>query len=146
MSLDGPHMELGQQVVQQADAAGLNPSGAAWIRDSSSDKWVLELATQLLDSHGPQWVYDRIVPILRVTPLPHPMHVSRLRLASPNEAFWRSVASAFRVDNAAVSMDRGIVKGMVFPAMVLLRSRPPATTAAQDAERLDQRYRDLVHA
>ena len=146
LTLDHARTRLGEQVLEHADRIGLAATGAAWIRDASTDGWILELATPMLDSHGPAWLYQRLATIFSKMPLPQGITMLEFRLASPDEALWRLLASVFHVDRSSVTLSGNVVNGMMLPDMLLYRALPSTKSAAQQAETLDQRYRALVNA
>ena len=146
VSLDSGHVLLGQQVLKHADCIGLAATGAAWIRDVATGHWVLELATPMVDSHGPAWLYERLSVIVAKMPLPQGISMLELRLASPREAFWRLLSSMFEVDQSVVTMTANVMNGLALPDIVLYRALSPPEDAPLRAAALDRRYRELADA
>jgi hypothetical protein len=146
MTPDLARLQLGRETLARIEALGLDVTGAAWMRDEDSNSWVFEVATPLVDSHGPKWIYDRLAPIVAHMPLPAGIHMLQVRLASPGESLWRTIAKNFAVETAAVMTEPSVSEGVPLPEMLLLRSRRHAGNAEQSAARLDRQYRELAGA
>jgi len=146
VSLDSGHVLLGQQVLKHADRIGLAATGAAWIRDAATDHWILELATPMIDSHGPAWLYERLSVIVTKMPLPEGISMLELRLASPREALWRALSGMFDVDQSVLTLTANVLNGLALPDVVLYRAVRPPDDEALQAAALDRRYREVADA
>ncbi|WP_010517811.1 hypothetical protein [Komagataeibacter oboediens] len=76
----------GFRVYQILDEIGLKPNVAAWVYDRESDYWWYMVATPLIDTVGPQWVFDRLLKAFQKIKLPDEVTPLDICLMSPNEA------------------------------------------------------------
>jgi hypothetical protein len=146
MSFDPVKAELGRKVLEQTDHFGFLATGAAWIYDAQSERWILELATPMIDAKGPAWVYERLVKLFSKFTLPSGITLLELRVASPDEVMWRMVTSMFGVSDAGVFISGTVSNGIKIPDLFLFRAMNGKGSEEEVASAFDQRYHELVAA
>ncbi|NVN44421.1 hypothetical protein HW537_10980 [Asaia siamensis] len=75
----------GFRLYQTLDEIGLIPDVAAWVHEAEGDYWWYMIATPLIDTEGPDWVYERLLPALRKIGFPREITPLDIHIYSPNE-------------------------------------------------------------
>lgn len=75
----------GFSLYQTLDQIGLCPDVAAWVHEAEADCWWYMIATPLIDTKGPRWVYDLLMPALRKVEFPPEISPLDIHIYSPNE-------------------------------------------------------------
>lgn len=69
-TLDEARREAGRAILKLTDEVGFDAYAAGWLHDRATDVWRYLLVTPMLRTHGPRWVYDRLLRVFRRCPLP----------------------------------------------------------------------------
>ena len=144
LTLDGNRRRLGRDVLTLADSLGLAPDCAAWVCDSTAGRWSLELATPMIDTQGPDWVYRRLVAMVEHLPLPENISLLEIRLASPSERLWQFVTALLTTDGEGMEFSGNIIQDVELPDMILYRARRSLEPVEQRVAAFDARYRELA--
>lgn len=75
----------GYDLLRKTDALGFGAIGAGWYQNAPGARWRFFLVTPMIDSKGPNWVYDRLLAALRVVKLPPGIKPLEIHLVSPRE-------------------------------------------------------------
>lgn len=75
MASDAPaispdRVAAGAAVLALTDRVGFDAYAAAWVHDGETGIWRYVLSTPMLGTHGPEWVYARLLRAFRHDPLP----------------------------------------------------------------------------
>jgi len=79
----------GASILRLTDSFGFGAVGAAWVYSSEADIWCFVLVTPMLDSKGPRWIHQRLLPAFAKAPLPAGVTPLDLRVVSPRDEWFR---------------------------------------------------------
>lgn len=68
--VDEVRQAAGRDILDLTDRFGFDAFAAGWLHDRQSGAWRYLLVTPMLRTHGPNWVYDRLLRLFRHHPLP----------------------------------------------------------------------------
>lgn len=68
--IDEVRKAAGREILDLTDRFGFDAFAAGWLHDRRSGAWRYLLVTPMLRTHGPTWVYDRLLRLFRHQPLP----------------------------------------------------------------------------
>lgn len=139
-------LDAGRHLLGSLDTTGMAPSGAAWIHDAESEVWFFLLVTPLIDELGPYWIYERLMRLFALRPLPEGISPLDLRIYSPLEAGIVALARAIRVDDGQVEMRNCVINGMIIDHAFIYRMGSSEQAAGALAQRFDENIRTLEAA
>ena len=68
--IDRVRQAAGREILDLTDRFGFDAYAAGWLHDRRTGAWRYLLVTPMLKTHGPRWVYDRLLRLFRYNPLP----------------------------------------------------------------------------
>jgi hypothetical protein len=70
VKIDPTRKAAGRDILSLTDRFGFDAFAAGWLYDQSTRRWRYLLVTPMLETHGPKWIYDRLLRMFRHNPLP----------------------------------------------------------------------------
>jgi hypothetical protein len=70
VKIDPEREAAGREILGLTDRFGFDAVAAGWLYDRSTRVWRYLLVTPMLDTHGPKWIYDRLLRMFSHHPLP----------------------------------------------------------------------------
>ncbi len=116
-------IEDGEKIVRQLDADRFNVDSALWFFDTQKDKWILLIATPLINSIGPKESYakikksiDKLVDELKTVTLD-------VSLIKPDNDLLRILKSALRVgpEIAHIRFTGNVINGTLIEDALIYR-------------------------
>lgn len=142
--IDAKRRLAGAELLRTIDAIGFNASTAAWMRNTPTERWFYVLATTMIDTQGPLWIYDRLMKVFGKIQLPEGITPLDIHIVSPDEDFIR---------NMPVSVDSGINEmydtkwdGKIMPDMVVYRLVQHRLGASDTATQFNEHVNRLLAA
>lgn len=68
--IDAARQAAGRAILDLTDRFGFDAFAAGWLHDRPTHAWRYLLVTPMLTTHGPSWVYDRLLRMFRHSGLP----------------------------------------------------------------------------
>ena len=90
-------IEDGEEIVRQLNADRFNVDSALWFFDTQKEKWILFIATPLVNSIGPKKSYAKIRESLDNLVKPLQTATLEVALIKPDHDILRLLKSALRV-------------------------------------------------
>jgi hypothetical protein len=69
-TIDQARLDAGQAILDLTDRGGFDARAAGWLHDRPTGAWRYLLVTPMLNTHGPKWVYERLLRLFRKFDLP----------------------------------------------------------------------------
>lgn len=73
----------GAAVLALTDRIGFDAYAAAWVHEDETGTWRYILSSPMLGTHGPEWVYARLLRAFRHDPLPQGLSVLDVFVIDP---------------------------------------------------------------
>jgi len=70
VKIDPTRQAAGREILNLTDRFGFDAFAAGWLYDRCTKVWRYLLVTPILNTHGPDWIYNRLLRIFRHHPLP----------------------------------------------------------------------------
>lgn len=61
VSLDPARHATAREIVNLVNRSGVSVQSAGWLHDRATGTWRFVLVTPMLRTHGPAWIYDRML-------------------------------------------------------------------------------------
>ncbi len=144
-------IESGRKLLEMTDAVGFGAVGAAWIHERDADHWWYLLVTPMIDSKGPRWIYERLLPVFNKLRLPEGITPLDIRIISPQEQFFRKFPVKAKNNLPGpipeLSLDRLMLPGFIpVDAAHVYRMDRDRQWAAERAATFDRKVRELLAA
>jgi hypothetical protein len=68
--VDEARQKAGREILSLTDRAGFDAYAAAWLHDRETGAWRYVLVTPMLQTHGPRWIYERLLRLFQRHSLP----------------------------------------------------------------------------
>ena len=151
--IDDVRLKSGRELLALTDAIGFGAYAAAWVYDRSTSVWRYVLSTPMLQSHGPAWVYERLLKVFNKIELPEgicPLDIfvidprvevgvlgePDILAVGPTPAGMETVITLRDADLGSFSVGYGLV--------VFLRRLPTRDRKRDPSRTFDRRVRDLA--
>lgn len=147
MTLPDERRDAGFELLKLTDSVGFDAVGAGWGYTAASGTWRFYLFTEMADTKGPLWVWERLLKAFGKLRLPQGITPLDIVVASPEEWLYRSVV--VKLDDtqigvgAVVSTADLIAAGYGIDRLWLLRCRPERALLKEAARRSSARRFDL---
>jgi hypothetical protein len=138
-------LEAGRECLALLDEFELGVQGAVWVYVPSMMEWRFYIVTSLVDIDGLVETYNRIERLFSLKFRNPELVIDDIYLGSPDEAVFRTLASAFHVQNSSVELrDVQINNLKIEHAHVYrLTKAPPVIVAKQARQKFDGRVKQL---
>jgi hypothetical protein len=150
VKLDPLRREAGRALLARTDALGFGAIGAAWVYSRQADRWWFMLVSPMVDTKGPQWLYERLTRVFAKWQLPDGMTPLDIRIVSPDEALYRDLplraASAAPDIGTAIKLADATVADVPIDAAFFYRAQPASRRRADPSRRFDRKVRQLMAA
>jgi hypothetical protein len=144
--LDDLRRQSGAQLLRMTDEFGFGALGAAWVHDAEASRWWYLLVSPMIDTKGPRWVYDRLIRIFQKLALPEGITPLDIRIASPHEQDWRTIAASMHVDDSEIEIRSSEIGGVRIDRMLAYRILHADNLHRRRERVFDTRYRELMRA
>jgi hypothetical protein len=148
VKLDPVRQEAGRALLARTDALGFGAVGAAWVHSREADRWWFMLVSPMVDTKGPQWLYERFARVFAKWQLPDGMTPLDIRIVSPDEALYREVP--LQVGGAdigrAIELAGATVSDVPIDTAFFYRAKPASRGRADPSRRFDMKVRQLMAA
>ncbi len=150
VTLDEVHKSAGYEILKLTDLVGLDATGAGWAYTRGTDQWRFYLFTEMTDSKGPLWIWERLLQAFSKLALPPGVTPLDIVVASPEESFYRRLPIKF--GELPAGLEIVTATGYIGPYgygvdyLWLLRSRPEKTLRKSAARHFDLKVRQLMAA
>jgi len=91
-------IEDGERILRQLDSDRFNVDSALWLFDTQKEKWILLIATPLVNSVGPKKSYAKIKKSLDKLATPLKTAALEVALIKPDHDLLRLLKSVVRVE------------------------------------------------
>lgn len=139
MKLPEERLNAGLSLLALVDRVGFDAIGAGWGYTDESQSWRFYLFTEMTDTKGPLWIWERLLKAFSKLDLPAGMTPLDVMVASPGEWLYRTQmiraekdppAYTFITETAGLAgSDYGIDR------LWLLRANPERVFASETGER-----------
>lgn len=155
--IDEARQKAGRKILALTDRAGFDAYAAGRLHDRQTGTWRYLLVTPMLKSHGPRWIYERLLKVFRYHPLPEgvtPLDVYVMDPAMEIAAFGEPFLAMDDRENSTgvgilLTHDVKIDDSTVSDGFVTFYRRLPASLRVQrrdPARKFDLRVRQLEAA
>ena len=150
ITLADDRREAGYRLLELTDRVGFDALGAGWGFTEATQSWRFYLFTELTDTKGPLWVWERLLKAFSKLDLPPGITPLDIRVASPDEWLYRLIP--VKIGDTpegvgAVSQTDDISSwGYGIDRLWLLRSKPEQALRKSVARRFDLKVRQLMAA
>jgi hypothetical protein len=83
LKLDPTREAAGAQLLAMTDRVGFHAYAAAWVRNRDTDAWHFVLVSPMVETRGPKWIYERLLRVFRVVPLPEGITPLEIHVVGP---------------------------------------------------------------
>lgn len=87
-------LEEGRKLIDALEQEGIPLKAALWLYFEEADEWRLALASPLIDTKGPRYLYERIQDILDTNQENIPISLSNISLFSPDDPLIKPLTEA----------------------------------------------------
>ncbi len=145
MTLPDERRDAGLALLKLTDSVGFDAVGAGWGFTAASAAWRFYLFTEMADTKGPLWVWERLLKAFGKLNLPQGITPLDIVVASPEEWLYRSMMIKLqqRKEMAVVHTIDVIAEGYGIDRLWLLRSKPERSLLKEAARRSSARKFDL---
>jgi hypothetical protein len=150
ITLSDERRDAGQEMMRLTDSVGFDAVGAGWGFSEATQAWRFYLFTDMVDTKGPLWVWERLLKALSKFTLPAGITPLDIFVSSPEEWLYRNLPMKmddhdFGLTMIATSDDlNGSEYGI--DRLWLLRFRPEQSLRKSTARQFDLKVRRLMAA
>lgn len=150
VTLDEARRASGAELLKLLDGVAFGAVGAAWVYSRDVDRWHYLLITSMVDTKGPQWIYERLLKVFTRLRLPDGITPLDIVVASSKEqAFVQFPFHKYGDDpsqDEVLRIQNVNFNGFEVDAIFLYRFRSTMASTGDGSRKFDLKVRQLLAA